>query len=379
MKISTRPAATLPGVTGPARVGRPTRALLTRIGEGDIAVIDHLDLDRPTAEALLRAGVVAVVNAQPMISGRYANLGPLVLAEAGVVLVEDIGGSAYARLADNPELVRLHEGRVYLGDQVVVSGRELGIEEVRNAMHRAERGLAVQLETFTHNTAELVRRELDLLLEGDGLPRLRTRLQGRPVIVVGQARPAEIVQLRSFVQQERPAVIAVDGAADRLRAHRIHPDVVVVSRTDRLPAARVLRGATDVVLVLPTDSPADELESIGRLGIAPHRVTTQAGGDDIAMLLAHRGEARLVVGAGLLSSLSDFLDQQRPGLAGSFLARLVLGAHYVDAEAVSLLHTGRVRPWQIGGAVVAGLAGLAVAVAATPTGQSWLETLQRWI
>ncbi|MFT4263711.1 MAG: putative cytokinetic ring protein SteA [Nocardioides sp.] len=376
MRISTRPAPAPRGVTGPARVGRPTKALLPRLGPGDIAVIDHRDLDRRCAEALLRAGVVAVVNAQMMVSGRYANLGPLVLAEAGVVLIEGIGQSAYARLADNPEVVRLDDGRIYAGEQLVVEGRELTHADLRLAMDAAEAGIGVHLETFAHNTTELIRRDLGLLLEAGGLPRLATPLAGRPVVVVGQAEPAEMVHLRGFIHQERAVVIAVEGAADRLRAHRLRPDVVVLTEAERLPSTRVLRGAKDVVLVARADALPEVLDSIGRIGVAPHTVTTYAGGDDVAVLLAHAGEARLIVGAGLPATLADFLDQQRPGLAGAFLARLVAGATYVDAHAVALLHTGRVRPWHVAGALAASLAGLGLAIAATPIGQAWLDTLQ---
>ncbi|UDY25270.1 putative cytokinetic ring protein SteA [Nocardioides sp. Kera G14] len=378
MKISSRPAATPLGVTGPARVGRPTRALLPRLSEGDIAVIDHCDLDRPTAEALVRAGVVCVVNAQPMISGRYANLGPLVLAEAGIPLVEGIGQSAYARLADNPELIHVEGGRISLGEQMVVAGREVDADDVRAAMSRAQQGLAVHLETFTHNAAELVRRDLDVLLERDGLPRLSTRTAGRPVVVVGQAHPAEMVHLRSFIRQERAAVIAVDGASDRLRAHRIEPDVIVLSQTTRLPATKVLRAARDVVFVTRPDTPSESFESLARVGVSPHVVSTHAGGDDVALLLAHAGDARLIVGAGLPATLADFLDQQRPGLAGSFLARLVAGERYVDAASVALLHTGRIRPWHVAVALVTGLGAVAIATAATPIGQAWLDTVQGW-
>jgi uncharacterized membrane-anchored protein len=97
MKFNARKASlALPGVTGTARVGTPTAGVLPLLEPGDIAVIDHVDLDRDTATALLQAGVRAVVNAAPMISGRYANLGPEVLAEAGVLLVDNIGPAGLA-------------------------------------------------------------------------------------------------------------------------------------------------------------------------------------------------------------------------------------------------------------------------------------------
>ncbi len=326
----------------------------------------------------MRAGVVAVVNAQPMFSGRYANLGPAVLAEAGIVVVDGVGSSAYARLADNPGEIRLHEGSIFTGTDLLVAGRDVTAEHIKAEMERADVGLAAHVETFTRNSAELIRRDLDLLLEGEGLPAMPTALQGRPTLVVGQAHPAEIVHLRSFVSQERPAVIAVDAAADRLRAHRIQADVIVISEADRLPASKVLKAASVVVLVNDAGTSTEAAEALGRSGVEPRLVRTQANGDDVAVLLAGALQASVVVGAGLPASLADFLDRQRPGLAGAFLARLAIGGRYVDASTVPLLYTGRVRPWHVVTLGVAGVAGLALAIAATPIGQAWLDTLQGW-
>ncbi|MFI2707283.1 hypothetical protein ACH5WX_07035, partial [Nocardioides sp. CER28] len=156
------------GVRGAVRAGRPTRSLLNRLEPGDVAVIDHLDLDQGTARAIVDARVAAVVNAQPMISGRYANLGPEILAEAGIVLVEGIGGSAFARLAET-DVATVRDGGVYDGAQLIAEGRALDLDDVRLAMAEARAGLAAQLETFTHNSSELLRREQHVLLDGSGL------------------------------------------------------------------------------------------------------------------------------------------------------------------------------------------------------------------
>jgi len=46
-----------PGIVGVARVDRRTKNLTKRLRPGDIAVIDHLDLDRVAAEALVACRV----------------------------------------------------------------------------------------------------------------------------------------------------------------------------------------------------------------------------------------------------------------------------------------------------------------------------------
>ncbi|MFT4286895.1 putative cytokinetic ring protein SteA [Nocardioides sp.] len=370
MRLTTRQPL-LPGVTGPVRTGRPTRSLLPRLEPGDIAVIDHLDLDRGTAQALLDAGVVAVVNAQQMISGRYANLGPELLAEAGVPLVEGIGGSAFARLAETED-ARVHDGGVYAGEELIAQGRGLDAEAVRAAMGSARSGLVAQLETFAHNATELLRREQDVLLSGAGLPALEGRVEGGPVVVVSQAKVGELAGVKRFVQEQRPLVIAVGAAAERLRKSRIKADVVVVA--EELPTAKVLRAASDVVVVERAGGTAP-LEQLGRLGVAPHVVTTTVSAEDVALLTADAASPSVIVGVGLTATLADFLDSRRTGLAGAYLSRLVAGPRLVDARALPQLYTGKVRPWHLGAATVLGLAAVAVSVAATPVGQDWVDQL----
>ena len=86
----------VPTVVGRARLGRRTKDLVKRLGPGDIAIIDHADLDRIAAEDLVASGVGAVVNVAESSTGRYPNPGPLVLARAGVPLI-DVAGRAAVR------------------------------------------------------------------------------------------------------------------------------------------------------------------------------------------------------------------------------------------------------------------------------------------
>src|SRR3954447_21390102 len=88
----------LPGVSGVARLDRRTTRLAGRLNPGDIAIIDHVDLDRVAAEALAAARPVVVINAQPCLSGRYPNLGPEVLVERGIVLVDNVGAEIFGAI-----------------------------------------------------------------------------------------------------------------------------------------------------------------------------------------------------------------------------------------------------------------------------------------
>src|SRR5258705_13544758 len=88
-----------PGViAGTARLDRRTKRLVGRLRPGDIAVIDHLDLDRVAADSLVAVGVAAGLNAKPSISGRYPNLGPEALIKAGLPPFGDLGEELFEGL-----------------------------------------------------------------------------------------------------------------------------------------------------------------------------------------------------------------------------------------------------------------------------------------
>lgn len=371
-----------PGVIATARVGRRATTLAPRLRRGDVAVLDHADLDRASAQALLDAGVVAVVNAAPFISGRYPNLGPELLAQAGVELVDQLGTDGLAAVRDGAR-VRLHEGIVY--DEAgapLTGGRPVGLEEVAAEMAAARSGLVAQLDSFTHNTTEFLRREQDLLLHGEGAPTLSTRLAGRPVVAVVHAHDhrTELAQVATYVREQRPVLIGVDRGADALLAAGLRPDVVVVTGQHGLVehdavSAKALKAARDVVLVLDRGTQRRSIDQLDRLGIRPARFETGATAEDAALMLAHLNGAEVIVGVGMHATLDEFLDSRRDGLASTYLTRLVVGPRLVDARAVPSLYSGVVRPRHLVLLVLAGLLALAAAVGITPAGQDWADHL----
>lgn len=375
--VRSRPAPSLPGVHGPARIHRRTASVLGRLHEGDIAVLDHLDMDRDTAQSLIDAGVMAVVNTSPMISGRYPNLGPERLVEAGVVVLDSAGPEIFDRLKDGAQ-VRIDGGMVYTGETLVSTARELTADLVHSEMGRARTGLAAQLESFTHNSTEFLRREQDLLLHGHGVPRTVTDMADRSVVVAVRSHgwEEELRGIKPFVREQKPVLIGVDHGADALSSAGHRPDVVVVTAgTDDLPSAAVLRRARDVVVLVERGAPRGATERFERLGIRPLRFETTATTEDAALLLASAREASLIVGVGMHATLDDFLDRQRAGLASTFLTRLRLGPDLVDAAALPRLYDGAVRPRHLVGALVAGVLALAAAVSVTPVGQQWVDDL----
>ena len=371
MRLPTRSVPpVLPGVRGTLRVERPTKGLLARLRPGDIAVIDHVDLDRATAQAMANAGVVAVVNAQPMVSGRYPNQGPQVLADAGIPMIDDLGDFGFTCLADD-RMARIHEGSIYDGEQRLTEGRQLTSDDIAEALEQARGGMLAQLETFTHNSTELLRREQDVLLHGVGVPTLQVRLAHRPVVVVAAADEAEIRGLRTFVKEQRPVIIAIGQVADTLAKRGWDADVVVVATADDLPSAKVLRSASDVVIAAGSISATAVDDAVSRLGVTPHWFASAVPAEDAALLVAHAGDPSVIVGVGMSATLTDFLERQRPGLASTFLTRLSVGPTLVDAAAVPTLYSGRVRGRHVTLAILFCLAAVIAALATTATGQHW--------
>jgi uncharacterized membrane-anchored protein len=380
MPSRTRHVIAPPGLVGTARVERRTQALLSRLRPGDIAVLDHLDLDRATAQALVDAEVAAVVNASACISGRYPNLGPEVLTNAGVLILDRTDAALQIR---DGSRVRIHEDIVYVGEEPVAHGCALDGDGVRRQLEQAREQMVVQLETLTHNSTEFLRREQDLLLHGRGLPGVGVPIEGRPVVVVvdGADVAAELRAIRRFVAEQRPVLVGVDRGADALVAAGLTPDVVVVDAhgEERNRAkGSALKSAREVVVRLERGAPMP-VETFERMGVRPQRLETSATAEDAALLLAHAHGASVIVGVGLHATITDFLDRQRAGLASTYLTRLTVGDLLVDASAVPTLYSGRVRPRHVFLVLLLGLIALAVAISVTPVGQDWAEVAIAWV
>jgi uncharacterized membrane-anchored protein len=384
VKLRTR-LQTDVGVAGTARADRRTGALISRLGRGDIAVLDQVDLDSPTAEALVEAGVAAVVNRSSMISGRFPNRGPQLLLDAGIPMVDQAEGTGgrdlLSAVADGRRVV-LRGGTLLAGDQVVAEGRALSPDDVTRQLADAEAGLSSQLHMLTHNSAEFLRREEALILHGEGVPRVRTRLRGRPVVVVGHGPDdaAELRRLRRYLREVKPVVIATADGLPVANHAGLSPDVVVVdARTDDLPAAKALRACRDVVV---TEAPGGVRsggagsERFERIGVRVVAMQTTATPADAALLLADAGGATPIVGVGMRGTVEEFLDGAREGLGSGYVTRLKVGPRLVDATAVPMLYSGQLRARHAYLVLLIGLIVVATAIATTDVGHQWALDLR---
>jgi uncharacterized membrane-anchored protein len=366
--------ADLPGVSGVARLDRRTKNLTKRLRPGDIAIIDHLDIDKVSAEALVGCKVAAVVNVAPSTSGRYPNLGPEILMQAQIPLLDDVGADVMAAVEEG-SVVRLDGDTLYIGDRPVAKGRAQTDETVAAAMADARAGLAVQLEAFAANTMEYLRQERELLLDGVGVPDIRTHIDGRQVLIVvrGYHYKEDLKTLRSYIREYRPLMIGVDGGADALVEAGYMPDMIV-GDMDSVSDSTLKCGA-ELVVHAYRDGRAPGLDRLRELGLEGVTFPATGTSEDVAMLLADDKGANLIVAVGTHATLVEFLDKGRAGMASTFLTRLRVGGKLVDAKGVSRLYRSRVSNLQVALLMLIGFVAVVIALASTPTGQTVLTAV----
>jgi uncharacterized membrane-anchored protein len=364
-------------VGGPARVDARTKNLTKRLQHGDVAVIDHLDIDTVAAEALVARRPAAVVNASASTSGRYPNLGPDILLRAGVPLVDGVGRDIMVAVQDG-DPVRVDGGHVYVGDDLVATGVRQTEETVAAAMAEARAGLAVQLEAFAANTMEYLRRERELLLDGVGVPDIVTELEGRHVLVVvrGYHYKDDLQALRHYVREYRPVIIGVDGGADAVLEVGLTPSLIV-GDMDSVSDGALACGA-EIVVHAYRDGRAPGLERVRQLGIEPVVFPATGTSEDVAMLLADDKGAELIVAVGTHATLVEFLDKGRSGMASTFLTRLRVGGKLVDAKGVSRLYRQSISGSSLLLLVLSAIAAMAAAVAVSTVGKAYLSLAAEW-
>ncbi len=367
-----------PEPSGVARLDRRTKDLTKRLRAGDVAIIDHEDLDRVSAEALVRCGVAAVVNVARSTSGRYPNLGPQIVVDAGITLLDAVGPEVLTTVAEG-DVVRVEGDVLVRGEESVARGTVQTRDLVEAAMAAARTGLSEQIEAFAGNTMEYLRRERDLLLDGVGVPDIRTQLEGRHVLIVvrGYHYKEDIVALRPYLRENHPVLIGVDGGADALIDEGYVPDLIVGDMDS--VSDRALRSGAEIVVHAYRDGRAPGLARVEAMGVPCVAFPAAGTSEDVAMLLADDKGAELIVAVGTHATLVEFLDKGRSGMASTFLTRLRVGGKLIDAKGVSRLYRSRISNSQIVLLLLAGLVAVLAALAATPAGQVLLTYLfARW-
>lgn len=359
---------------GKARLDRRTKRLVKRLGPDDIAIIDHAELDRVSAEELVESGVKVVVNVSPSLSGRYPNPGPLELVRGGVCLIDAPGAPLFEQVRDGDELA-VRGASLFRNGIRVAAGHELTRDELEQTLTDQQGRVTEALEAFADNTMRYLREEGRLLTEGIQLPHLQTRFRDRHALVVarGPGYKKDLATVRHYIREFHPVIVAVDGGADALLEAGYRPDVIVGDMDS--VSEEALRSGAELVVHAYEDGAAPGRARLDRLGLASTLVPTAGISEDLAMLLAYEKGAELIVAVGTHFNLIEFLERNRAGMSSTFLTRLKVGEILVDARGVSRLFRQRVGLWPLVAFVGAAIAVVVAVIVASPELRDFISAL----
>jgi uncharacterized membrane-anchored protein len=350
---------------GTARLDRRTKRLVKRLGPDDIAIIDHAELDRVSAEELVESGVRVVVNVAPSVSARFPNPGPLELVRSGVCLIDAPGAPLFEQLREG-DFLAVRGSSLFLNGTRLATGHELTAEELEDVLVEQQGRVTEALESFADNTMRYLREEGQLLTEGIQLPQLRTRFRDRHALVVarGPGYKKDLAIVRHYVREFKPVLVGVDGGADALLDAGYRPDLIVGDMDS--VSDRALDCGAELVVHAYEDGRAPGRARLDRLGLPSVAVATPGISEDLAMLLAYEKGADLIVAVGTRFNLVEFLERNRAGMSSTFLTRLKVGEILIDARGVSRLFRQRAGIWPLVAFGVAALGVVVAAVASSP-------------
>lgn len=362
-------------IAGRVRVDRRTKNLCPRLRPGEIAVIDHADLDAAAAYALLERRPLAVVNAAPSVTGRYPNGGPGILLEAGIPLLDGCGPALLAELSEG-QAVEIRGEELFVDGKRIAQGTLLTPELLDEQLQAARGNLGRELEAFARNTLEFLQSEKDLAFVDLPMPPLKVSFHNRSVLVVvrGPGYKQDLQWVLPYIREQQPVLVAVDGGADALLEAGFKPHVIIGDMDSASDAA--LRCGAELVVHTYTDGrESPGLRRVRKLDLPAHLLPAPGTSEDVALLLAHQGGASLIAIVGTHFSLIEFLDKRRHGMASTFLTRLRVGSILVDAKGLSRLYRPGLSPALVAGVCISAALPILVVLANSAGLQRWLGIL----
>ena len=372
-EIQLQPGA-VPTITGPTRLGRRTKDLVKRLAPGEIAIIDHADLDRIAAEDLVACRVAAVVNVAESSTGRYPNPGPLVLARAGVTLI-DVPGAPLFEALDDGDRVVIEGDSLRSNGTKLATGRVIDLDTATEQIERQRERINEALAEFAMNTIDHVRDEGELLVGHIDLPPVRTNFRDRHALIVvrGTTYRRDLRTLRAYIEDTHPVLVGVDGGADAIMEEGFKPDMILGDMDSATDTA--LTCGAEVVVHAYADGHAPGRERLEQLGLDPVVAPAIGTSQDVAMLLAHENGAELIVSVGAHFNLTEFMDKNRAGMSSTFLTRLRIGETLVDAKGVSRLYNPGVRGWHMWAFIAIALVVIVIVIASSPGLREFFDLL----
>ena len=360
---------------GRLRLDRRTKDLCHRLKRGEIALIDHADLDSTAAEWLVEIRPAAIVNAQRSITGRYPNTGPATILEAGIPLIDNVGTEVFERVREGQDVQVRGNELLDADGNPLASGTRLAPADVEAALETARANLRGELQRFTENTLRYVAAETEMAVGDIPLPTLKTSMRGRPVLIVvrGKGYKEDLAAACTFIREQKPVLIGVDGGADAIMEAGFRPHFLL-GDMDSVSDATLRSGAEILVHTYRDDRVSPGMVRVQKMGLEAQALPAPGTSEDVAMLMAYQSGAELIVAVGTHFSLVEFLDKRRNGMASTFLTRLKVGSILVDAKGLGRLYRPALSPGLLMALIASGAAVMVVVALQSPAVRSWLTS-----
>ena len=360
------------GQVGRVRVDDRPKHLATRLERGEIAVINVADLDRESAAALVEAAPIAVLNAQPSLTGRAAALGPRLILDAGITLVDDLGQDIMS-LREGQE-VAVTGSKVLVDGGIIATGRAVSAQDLDVEVADS----ATLFAGFEGSVEDYLAKDGATVLRGEGVPSI-DGLGKRTILLVSAASEAasDCRALARWRSEAAPFVIAVDGGADvALKAH-LTLDLVVGDAD--LMSEKAIRRARAFIVRVGGDGLAPGAQRLDRMGIVYERVAMAGTSLDAALVVAAHSGATAVVTAGVSYGEAELVDAGRALVAPAFFSRLAVGSRLIGAQAVAATFRPRPRGWTLVLLALVALGLMGVALWSTPWGNDLLHPITSFL
>lgn len=362
-------------VEAPIKVDRKTKRLAKRLTGGEIAVINHVDIDEVAANSLVEGKIKLVINAAPSISGRYPNKGPGILTDKNILIIDNIGEELFNELKEG-QIIEVVDGNIYRDGKFIGSGEVLDKKVVSEKIKLAYENLGVELDKFIDNTIDYAKKEKGFILGDVEIPKVKTDYKNKHVLIVvrGQDYKEDLSAIISYIEEMKPVLVGVDGGADALLEFGYTPDVIVGDMDSVSDEA--LKKAKEIVVHAYTDGRAPGLKRVEDLGLEAIVFPAPGTSEDIAMLTAYEYKAELIVAVGTHSNMIDFLEKGRKGMASTFLVRLKIGSRLIDAKGVNLLYRSRLKLKYIFALILTALFPILIVASFSPSVQQFIHLMQ---
>lgn len=352
-------------IKGMLKKDKKTKNLTKRLEYGDIALIDHKDLDEVAALSLVESKIKCLINMSETISGRYPNQGPSILLEANIPIFEVKEENIYNQIVEGDIIEIIDDYIVYKGNKIAQC-KLLDEDTIQELLDIGFHNTEKELERFIENTLEYAKKEKGLVTGKISIPRTKTKINGKHVLVVvrGKDYKMDLDAIRSYIDEVNPIFIGVDGGGDALLDYGYIPHIVVGDMDS--VSDKCLKKTKEIIVHAYPDGRAPGLKRIKNLGLDAQVFPAPGTSEDIALLLSYANGADLIVAVGTHTNMIDFLEKGRSGMSSTFLVRLKVGSILVDAKGVNKLYHSSLKLKYVIGIAIAALIPIAIITSMHP-------------